>query len=303
MATLRHVTTGQQQTLAARTVFGRSRRCDVRVTDDAVSGEHLAIWWGDGRWQIRDLGSTNGSLRNGERLDPGQTEELSIGDSLAVGRTANAWTVVDLDPPIAFAQRDGTRVLSRGNLLALPADEPEVLISLDARGEWIAETADGVGAIADQALLTVGEAVWRIHLPEEHRGTVDASLTAGPREAGALHFRVSRDEEYVEIRCQLGERTVELGARAHHYLLLVLARQRLVDAADADLPPSSQGWMHTEALTSMLQVAETHLNVQIFRARKQFVRAGMGTELVPIERRPGAGLVRIGTGRLQIESI
>lgn len=305
MATIRHVGNQRHHALAARTVIGRSRRCDLRVEDAAVSGEHLAIWWSEGTWHLRDLGSTNGSLRNGVRLDPGQTEVLSVGDTITAGRSDHAWTVEDLDPPVAFAvlEGQGRRVLSTGNLLALPSPEDaEVLVSLSPQGEWSAETASGVAAVADQQLLTVGDQVWRIHLPEEHRGTVDASLTAAPTEAGALRFGVSQDEEYVEIQVRLGERVIELGARAHHYLLLLLARQRLDDAAE-DGPASSQGWMHTETLMALLQVPETHLNVQIFRARKQFLQAGCGADLVPVERRPGAGLIRIGTGRLEVVGI
>ena len=133
------------------------------------------------------------------------------------------------------------------------------------------------------------------------RPAKNAVTASGVR--GGLVFRVSQDEEYVELQLRRGAQTVELGARSHHYLLLLLARQRLKDAAAAEGPDTGQGWLHTEELMAMLAVPETHLNVQIFRARKQFLKAGCGSELVPVERRPGAGLLRIGTDRLAIEAI
>jgi hypothetical protein len=58
-----------------------------------------------------------------------------------------------------------------------------------------------------------------------------------------IGFSVSRDEETVELVVKIGTRAIELGARSHHYTLLVLARQRLEDRDEGELPEAEQGWL------------------------------------------------------------
>ncbi len=44
-----------------RAVLGRAPDCDVVVDDPSVSAHHAEVVWSDGRWVVRDLGSTNGT--------------------------------------------------------------------------------------------------------------------------------------------------------------------------------------------------------------------------------------------------
>jgi len=46
-------------------LIGRSRSCDVVITDRAVSAEHAVLRYIDGYWTLRDNGSTNGTYVNG----------------------------------------------------------------------------------------------------------------------------------------------------------------------------------------------------------------------------------------------
>jgi hypothetical protein len=65
-------------------VIGRSRDCDVVLADPNVSRRHAEVRPdGNGRWQVRDLGSTNGVKVNGRRID-GATP-IESGDRLALG--------------------------------------------------------------------------------------------------------------------------------------------------------------------------------------------------------------------------
>ncbi|GAB4537613.1 MAG: hypothetical protein Kow0063_24580 [Anaerolineae bacterium] len=64
---------------------------EVDLTDDlameyGVSREHAAIVGRGGSIMVEDLGSTNGTLLNGERLDPYMPEPLRHGDQLQLGR-------------------------------------------------------------------------------------------------------------------------------------------------------------------------------------------------------------------------
>ena len=73
-------------------VLGRSRDCDVILADTNVSRRHAEIRrTGDG-WTIRDLGSTNGTTRNGSPVRG--TDTLKPGDRLQVG-TADVRFVVE----------------------------------------------------------------------------------------------------------------------------------------------------------------------------------------------------------------
>jgi pSer/pThr/pTyr-binding forkhead associated (FHA) protein len=71
--------------VAAATVFGRDRRSGVRLDDDEfASAQHARIEpRSDGIW-VGDLGSTNGTFVNGERIT---AERLKKGDVVRVGQT------------------------------------------------------------------------------------------------------------------------------------------------------------------------------------------------------------------------
>ncbi len=64
---------------------------EVDLTDDlamesGVSREHAAIFGRGSAIMVEDLGSTNGTLLNGERLDPYMPEPLQHGDQLQLGQ-------------------------------------------------------------------------------------------------------------------------------------------------------------------------------------------------------------------------
>lgn len=115
----------------------------------------------------------------------------------------------------------------------------------------------------------------------------------------ALELFVSRDEEYVSCRLVHGDREVELQARTHNALLLILARARLEDARGT-LPTSEQGWLYREDLTRMLKIDNHLLNVWIHRLRLQFEQVGVVDAARLIERRSSVRQVRLGPSRLMI---
>ena len=66
-------------------VVGRSRDCDLRVDDPAASRRHFQVERRQDSLHVRDLGSSNGTYRNGRRLR--EEERLEDGDVLLVGET------------------------------------------------------------------------------------------------------------------------------------------------------------------------------------------------------------------------
>lgn len=76
---------GESFELADELTVGRAAGCGVRVDDAYTSNIHARLFRRDGSLWLEDLGSTNGTWVNGERLD-GATR-LSRGDVLQVGAT------------------------------------------------------------------------------------------------------------------------------------------------------------------------------------------------------------------------
>ncbi len=117
-----------------------------------------------------------------------------------------------------------------------------------------------------------------------------------PRESTqdiAFRFDVSLDEEHIFLTLIRGDTAFDLGERAHHYLLLTLARRRL-DDIQQQVDANEQGWIELEELSQMLDLDPSHFNIQIHRARKQIAQLETKLTYLPqvVERRVGS--VRFG---------
>jgi FHA domain-containing protein len=67
-----------------RVLIGRSRECDVVLSDPNVSRQHAELRREGGRWTVADLGSTNGIKVNDRRVDHAPLEP---GDRITLGIT------------------------------------------------------------------------------------------------------------------------------------------------------------------------------------------------------------------------
>jgi hypothetical protein len=77
---------GERFSLRASTSIGRDAGNDVPLSDEAASARHAVLELRDGEWWVEDLGSTNGTLVNGTRIE--RAERVRFGDELAIGRIA-----------------------------------------------------------------------------------------------------------------------------------------------------------------------------------------------------------------------
>ena len=74
---------GQTVTVAgAEFIIGRDPTCQWQLDLPSVSRHHVRIFTLNGQWRVRDLGSSNGTKRNGEAIEE---SELASGDRLAIG--------------------------------------------------------------------------------------------------------------------------------------------------------------------------------------------------------------------------
>jgi hypothetical protein len=84
---------GQRYSLNAGSVLlGRSSEADILIDDTGVSRRHLEIHTGQGVSRAVDLGSTNGSYVNGQRVQ-GEAE-LTDGSVITMGRTRMTFRLV-----------------------------------------------------------------------------------------------------------------------------------------------------------------------------------------------------------------
>jgi hypothetical protein len=79
------ISEGRRNVLSGeRVMIGRSRECDVVVSDPNVSRRHIELRRGQHGWAAVDLGSTNGMKVNGRRVSHA---ELEPGDRITIGVT------------------------------------------------------------------------------------------------------------------------------------------------------------------------------------------------------------------------
>lgn len=114
-----------------------------------------------------------------------------------------------------------------------------------------------------------------------------------------LRVRHSLHEEYIAASLQTVGGTVDLGARAHHQMLLELARVRLEDRGNG-VSAGEEGWIHLRDLEQRLGKDEPHINVWIHRLGLQVKRASVHGLDNLVERRRGLGEVRLGTSSVEV---
>jgi hypothetical protein len=313
MAVLAKHPDGTRSIVLSPHLVGRSRLANLRMTEPTVSGEHAVLRWTGRDWELHDLGSRNGTIVDGRRLAPGERVVLARGAVVAFGQADNAWRLIDDAPPtiVALPASGGEPIGARNHLLALPGeDDPEAVVYRDPAGDWVLEQGGETTRITDGAIVRAGGGEFTLRVPDLIAATWDNSSPAPHLAALTFRFSVSRDEEYVALTARADHHVIDLGARAHHVVLLTLARSRLEDRKPGGaagergaLLESSEGWVYLDELADKLAMDETHLNVAVFRCRRQLAEAGIIDAARIIERRRPTREVRLGVSRIEIVTV
>ncbi|WP_437964281.1 FHA domain-containing protein [Sorangium sp. So ce260] len=300
MGTLKDPTTGACVTLGTRCLFGRHPACDVRVDEPRVSGEHASLHWMGDRWELRDLGSRNGTFLDGRRLSPGERVALVRGATFSLAGPGAAFVLEDADPPGAAArcEASGEFRAASGGILALPdEDRPLASVFEDSGGHWVVETGSEVRPVADGEVIHVAGLGFKIELPRSAAETWQSEGGGLVLEAIHLRLSVSADEERVRTTVVAGGQETTLPLRTHHYLLVTLARAWL---GGGDKSIAQRGWVDRDVLCRMLATDANKLNVDVHRARKQFAALGIQNAAGIVERRAGTGELRIGVRSVEV---
>jgi pSer/pThr/pTyr-binding forkhead associated (FHA) protein len=281
---------GRRIVLLAQHIFGRDRSSSTVIDDAQASRLHASIRWTGQGWELRDH-SRNGTMLDGRRVPHHGAVALQPGQSVAFGLDAAAsWLVHDLDRPgpMLLGLDGGDAIsLARSNLLP-DSDAATVSIVQENDGLWQCTSEAGMRALREGDELSIDGRRWRFH---SGAGQITEEVATGASHsepACVARFDISLDEEHVMLRLSYGALELDLGERTHHYVLLTLARLRTDDAARGLAPPD-QGWVYQDRLGKMLGLDAGHLNIQIFRLRRQLAQA-LGQEVTPptlIQRRRG----------------
>ena len=93
----------------SRTVIGRGSDADITLDDSGTSRQHIEILWDGKRAQVSDLGSTNGSKLNGEKVTKALLQPDAV---IEIGRTRIVFRVLAQSAEVdqrAELRQDGSR--------------------------------------------------------------------------------------------------------------------------------------------------------------------------------------------------
>jgi len=257
MGLLRDLESEKTSLLEPEHVVGRGHGCSLRLGHRFVSAQHAHLRWAHGRWEVKDLGSLNGTFLDGERIKPGDECPIKKGSRVAFGKVEKAWELVDDSGPQAMVVPldGGDPILVEQELLVLPSDEDPRFTIYRSEGAWVLEQPnESTTPITNAQVFELEGRPWRFCCPESDWTT---AVATAPNNLEVRHlqlvFLVSRDEELVEIRASSGDRSLSLGSRAFNYLLLTLARRhgRRLVTFDAATLTHDGGVGDIELLTSL----------------------------------------------------
>jgi pSer/pThr/pTyr-binding forkhead associated (FHA) protein len=91
---------GSEHELKDGLSIGRDTKNDLVLESAAVSREHAALTFRDGRWYVEDRGSFNGTYLNGTRVVPGTGLALRHADRISIGTETLifSWPAQQQDP-------------------------------------------------------------------------------------------------------------------------------------------------------------------------------------------------------------
>ncbi|HWA72261.1 MAG TPA: hypothetical protein VG937_08010 [Polyangiaceae bacterium] len=154
--------------------------------------------------------------------------------------------------------------------------------------------------LVDGDTVTLGSQVWTLELPV---GEVNQlPVTATLEETTAVRFFVNRTGEHVNVSFRTGRKSLSLGDRSHHYVLVLLAEERLADQRVGVADSAEHGWLETKTLATKLGTTSEQVNVWIWRIRQQLAKYDIHLSQRIVERRRTAGELRIGFDELVIEN-
>ena len=313
MAYIFDTATGSYIALAPHHTFGRlANSVDTQIDKPYISKLHAAIEWNGKDWRIKNLG-LNGTWLNRNNLAANESLALRVNDEFHLAELGDpGFKVLDLTAPadmlwpldVAPGALPQPIYLTRYHLLP-DGNTPELAIYFDEQGQqWHLETLNAQQEhhsheLNEGDLVQLGNSRWKLIRTQVYGPTEARAYPVQQLSDMEFLFNLSLDEESTQLELVSKQQKVDLAVRNHHYLLAHLARHRAADAARG-LDNKSQGWIYTDQLANELGLDATHMNIYIFRLRKQIadsIPTLLGLQYL-LERR--GGKIRFGCEKFKI---
>jgi hypothetical protein len=290
MATLSNKQNAQDIICRVNHTFGRDQETNLTLlTSPNASRNHATIAWDGEEWQIKDI-SLNGTYINASRMPRGQYQPLHLADKIQFGGLDETpWEVSNLTQPITglVPMDQALPFIPLFDIVILPIEGPEIMVYLSEQSQWICEVNGNSRVLAVGDTVGIKRQRWQFVEGRPSTATAVSDLSPPPSDI-KFRFNASQNEEHVSLSLIVDNKDIDMGERNHHYLLLLLARQRLEDS-EKGLHPTEQGWIDKDILVKMTGIIEQHINIQIYRFRKQVASLTPHSTTLHqiIERRPG----------------
>lgn len=298
---------GREWTLGSIHIIGGDAGADTTLHHASVSIPHVRLSWDGSGWQIRDLGSANGTWVSGEPLVVGRDQPIDLGESIRFGEDGPVLVLTNADRPVAMLvdPRTGEEHLGTSSWLAWPnGEDPELVIAQNVDEEWNAEwpSPGHVDPVIDREQLRVGARTWVVRLPRRVRQTLGRVAFRPDLRFATLEFRVPCYQEDIELRVIQGSAVTRVGAHAHNYMLYQLALFRERDV-ERGFSAEAAGWVGQEELLRIIDYTAPNFYVEVHRARTRLENAGVEQAACIIERRRGSRQVRLGVPSFRIVKV
>jgi hypothetical protein len=290
MATLQNIQTSQEIVCRVNHTLGRDRETNLTLLScPSASRNHATIAWDGEGWQVKDI-SLNGTYINTIRMPKGQYQPIRLGDEIYFGSSNHTvWEISDLAPPITglVPMDQGLAFIPLFDIAILPIEQPEVIIYLSEQSQWVSEIFGKTRILVAGDVVGNSQQRWQFVEGRPSTATTGSDLSPPPNDI-KFYFSVSQNEEHVSLSLFVDNKNIDMGKRNNHYLLLLLARQRLKDSENG-VRSSEQGWIDKNILINMTGIVEQHINIQLHRFRKRVssITPHSTTLHQIIERRPG----------------
>jgi hypothetical protein len=290
MATLLNKQTQQSVMCRVNHTFGRDAETNVtQLLSPSASRNHAIIVWDGQNWQIKDA-SLNGTYLNKNRVSNGTYHALNLGNSIQFGnRPDETWEVKDLSCPTTglIPLTKGLPFIPLHDVVILPIESKEIMVYLSEDSKWLCDRAGEISTLVPGDKIGDKNNIWQFSDARPSDATATMGQTPPPSDINFC-FKASQNEEHVSLALVVDNKEFDMGERNHHYLLLLLARQRIEDI-EKGLHLSEQGWINKDELVRMTGIIEQHINIQIYRFRKQVTKVMPHSTTLHqvIERRPG----------------
>ena len=191
-------------------VMGRSRSCDLRLPGNDASRRHAEITGSAQGFTLFDLGSTNGTYVNGERvrehaLQPG--DQVEIGASLITFcQVGGGLENIDFeceDEKTTVVERPATGQVFEGDLAEVPPYAVLQILQMGGKSGLLGiEFEEGVGRL----WLSNGAPV---HAETKHHSGFDAAIAIASATVGRFTFQCHEEPPEFTIEASVTELLLE----------------------------------------------------------------------------------------------